>query len=186
MLIRLMLLVLVAGIALDQCVIPEIIFSLGSIPLTKYGTPSTTEIPESVREYLQDHNAFLLENHGALSIGSDVYQAYYRMESLELFAKINLFARLLGNVSVLSEDNVRKILKIRSQWGMDSNYAGCRVDGKFIKSYDGSGDNSGLNRNSGSDNDNELITLSKGELVKLVSEVVGNILNKDVKLNKGN
>ena len=49
----------VAGIPLDQCVIPEIIVSLGSIPLTEYGTPSTHEIPESIRKHLQDHNAFL-------------------------------------------------------------------------------------------------------------------------------
>ena len=89
----------VAGIPLDQCVIPEIIVSLGSIPLTEYGTPSTYEIPESIRKYLKDHNAFLLQNHGAFTIGADVYQAYYRMESVELFAKISLLANLLGNVN---------------------------------------------------------------------------------------
>ena len=92
----------VAGIPLDQCVIPEIIVSLGSIPLTKYGTPSTQEIPESIREHLQDHNAFLLENHGAFTIGNDVHQAYYRMESMELFAKISLLAKTLGNVNTIS------------------------------------------------------------------------------------
>ncbi len=127
----------VAGIALDECVMPEIIISLGSIPLTRFGTPSTTEIPDNIRPYLKEHDVFLLENHGALSIGKDVYQAYYRMESLELFAKINLVARMLGNVNIIGEDNVRKMIGLRENFGLENaNYPGCRIDGKFIKSGD--------------------------------------------------
>lgn len=123
----------VAGLALEQCVLPEIVISIGSIPLTEYGTPSTFEIPQNVRKYLKDHNVFLLENHGALSIGPDVYKAYYRMESLELFAKITLIAKLLGRVNVLGEEEVKKMMDLRKEWGLDSNYPGCRVDGKFIR-----------------------------------------------------
>jgi len=173
----------VAGIALDKCVLPEIIFSIGSIPLTKYGTPSTFEIPENVRKYLKDHNVFLLENHGALSIGPDVYRAYYRMESLELFAKISLIASQLGKVNVIDEENVKKILDIRKQWGMDSNYPGCRVNGDFIKdgetpAHTDSGDTGG--RDSTNNNSCENITMKKEELIKLVTSVVNNILNKNV------
>jgi len=124
----------VAGVALDQCIMPEIIIGLGSIPITKFGTPSTMEIPDNIRPYLKEHSVFLLENHGALSVGNDIFQAYYRMESLELFAKINLVARLLGNVNVLSEDNVKKIIKVREKFGLlDQDYPGCRIDGKIIK-----------------------------------------------------
>lgn len=124
----------VAGVPLDQCIMPEIIIGLGSIPLAKFGTPSTMEIPENIRPYLKEHNVFLLENHGALSVGSDVFQAYYRMESLELFAKISLVARLLGNVNVLSEDNVKKLIKVRQDFGLPlTDYPGCKIDGNFIK-----------------------------------------------------
>jgi L-fuculose-phosphate aldolase len=127
----------VAGVPLDQCVMPEIIIGLGSIPLAKFGTPSTMEIPEKVRPYLKEHNVFLLENHGALSVGNDVFQAYYRMESLELFAKISLIAKQIGNVNVLSEDNVKKLLRVREDFGLSNqDYPGCRVDGKFVRSYD--------------------------------------------------
>jgi len=173
----------VAGIALDKCVLPEIIFSIGSIPLTKYGTPSTFEIPENVRKYLKDHNVFLLENHGALSIGPDVYRAYYRMESLELFAKISLIASQLGKVNVIDEENVKKILDIRKQWGMDSNYPGCRVNGDFIKdgvipAHTDSGDTGG--HDSTNNNSCENITMKKEELIKLITSVVNNILNKNV------
>jgi len=173
----------VAGIALDKCVLPEIIFSIGSIPLTKYGTPSTFEIPENVRKYLKDHNVFLLENHGALSIGPDVYRAYYRMESLELFAKISLIASQLGKVNVIDEENVKKILDIRKQWGMDSNYPGCRVNGDFIKdgvtaAHTDSGDTGG--RDSINNDSCENITMKKEELIKLITSVVNNMLNKNV------
>jgi len=119
----------VAGVPLDQCIMPEIIIGLGSIPLAKFGTPSTMEIPD-----LKEHNVFLLENHGALSVGSDVFEAYYRMESLELFAKISLVARILGNVNVLSEDNVKKLIKVRQDFGLPlTDYPGCKIDGNFIK-----------------------------------------------------
>ena len=189
----------VAGIPLDQCVIPEIIVSLGSIPLTKYGTPSTTEIPDSIRDHLGDHNAFLLENHGAFTIGGDVYQAYYRMESMELFARISLLARTLGNVNTISEENVRKIMDIRSDWIKDEGgYAGCRIDGKFIGKTGSQADpgrdlpgslNSGNDgngsRSSSTDkntaaavNGDDLITIRKSELVEIVSKIVANIVNK--------
>ncbi|MGM0366436.1 MAG: class II aldolase/adducin family protein [Actinomycetota bacterium] len=155
-----------AGMALDECVIPEVVIALGSIPLAEYGTPSTEEIPNNIRKYLANHNVFLLENHGALSIGSDVYQAYYRMESLELFAKIYLVAKQLGQINLIDEGNVKKMLKLRQEWGMDEHYAGCRIDSRVV---DGADDNNG---------NNDTITISTDELVKLVTRIVVNIVNK--------
>jgi L-fuculose-phosphate aldolase len=171
----------VAGMPLDQCVIPEIIVSLGSIPLTEYGTPSTHEIPDNIRKYLQDHNAFLLENHGAFAIGADVYQAYYRMESMELFAKISLLAKMLGNVKNISEENVRKIMDLRSNFVKDDNgYAGCRIGDRFITATDdiaaAAGNNGG--GNNAISGDEETITLKKSELVEIVKKIVENIVNK--------
>ncbi len=156
-----------AGMALDECVIPEIVISLGSIPLAEYGTPSTEEIPNNIRKYLPNHNVFLLENHGALSIGSDVYQAYYRMESMELFAKIYLVAKQLGQLNLIGEENVQKMLKLRQEWGMDEHYAGCRIDSKVIDQPEGKDPDEGGN-----------ISMSNEELVSLVTRIVTNILNK--------
>jgi len=171
----------VAGLPLDQCVIPEIIVSLGSIPLTAYGTPSTREIPDNIRKYLQDHNAFLLENHGAFAIGGDVYQAYYRMESMELFAKISLLAKMLGNVNNISEENVRKIMDLRSNFIKDDNgYAGCKIGDRFITATDdiaAAAGNNGGGSNAAS-GDEDTITLKKSELVEIVKRIVENIVNK--------
>jgi len=170
----------VAGIPLDQCVIPEIIVSLGSIPLTAYGTPSTQEIPENIRKHLQDHNAFLMENHGAFAIGSDVYQAYYRMESMELFAKISLLAKTLGNVNNISEDNVRKIIELRSNFIKDDDgYAGCRIGDKFITDTDDIAARYGSNGSQGDcDDGDDTITLKKSELVDMIAKIVANIMGK--------
>lgn len=167
----------VAGLALDQCIIPEIIASLGSIPLTRYGTPSTFEIPEHVREYLKEYNVFLLENHGALSIGGDVFQAYYRMESLELFAKINLVARLLGNVNVISEDKVREIIGIRKQFGLENtNYPGCRIDGKFIRSEKNEVGEEKSSTTNQMESKSKRFEITKDELVNLITATMANIL----------
>jgi L-fuculose-phosphate aldolase len=181
----------VAGIPLDECVMPEIIISLGSIPLTKFGTPSTMEIPENIRPYLKDHNAFLLENHGALSIGDDVFQAYYRMESLELFAKISLFAKLLGNVNVLSEENVKKILQVREDFGLSNlNYPGCRIDEEFVRSSrERATENKEVIQEAVKDNTGESnssafsrigpageITITQEKLIELITTVVNNVM----------
>ncbi|WP_240984850.1 class II aldolase/adducin family protein [Acididesulfobacillus acetoxydans] len=115
----------VAGIPLDRYVLPEIIISLGTIPLAPYGTPSTEEIPLAVREYLQDHDAFLLANHGALTVGSDAFNAYYKMESMEIFAKISLTARLLGNERELSGQQIGKLMEVREKLGVTGKNSTC-------------------------------------------------------------
>lgn len=168
----------VAGVPLNDCILPEIVISLGHIPLTKYGTPSTFEIPDSVREHLKDNFVFLLENHGALSTGSDVFQAYYRMESMELFAKIAVIARTIGNVNTISEPNVKKLLKLRSDWGMDTeNFSGCKVGNKMMN-YDNINSNSSSSSMSFGNTDDEKITLTKKELVEIIQSTVSNILKQ--------
>jgi L-fuculose-phosphate aldolase len=108
----------VAGIPLTQCVLPEVIVSLGGIPLAEYGTPGTGEFYEPVLKYLKDYDAFLLENHGALTIGPDVMAAYFKMETLEHFAHIALTAIQLGNLNALKETDVQKLLDLRKSLGI--------------------------------------------------------------------
>lgn len=170
----------VAGIPLDQCVIPEIIVQLGSIPIAEYGTPSTHEVPINIRKHLPEHNAFLMENHGAFAIGADVHQAYYRMESMELFAKISLLAQTLGNVQNISEENVRKIIEMRSNFIKDDDgYSGCKVGDKFITDTDDMVARSGSNGSQCScADDGDTITLKKSELIDIVSKIVSNIVGK--------
>src|SRR4029453_15939262 len=73
----------VAGIPLDRAVLAEVVTTLGSIPIADYATPSTKELPEAVRKYVKAHDGMLLANHGALTLGTDLFAAYYKMETIE-------------------------------------------------------------------------------------------------------
>jgi L-fuculose-phosphate aldolase len=100
-----------AGLALDMPVLPEAILILGSVPLVEYGMPSTDEVPEKLTPYLPDHNVFLLANHGALVFGKNIKEASHRMETLELYAKVILMARILGGEKLLSAENLERLKK---------------------------------------------------------------------------
>ena len=106
----------VAGKSLDEYSMIETAIAIGSIPLTPYGTPSTMEVPEAITPYLQEHDVLLLQNHGALSVGADLITAYYRMETLELFAKISLTAHLLGGAQEIASENIKKLLELRTSY----------------------------------------------------------------------
>ncbi len=102
----------VAGINLPENLLPEVIVSLGSIPTAPYGTPGTMELVESLRKYVCDHDAILLENHGALTLGPDIITAYHKMETVEHIAQIALVARLLGRVNTIDDENVGKLVQL--------------------------------------------------------------------------
>lgn len=108
----------VAGIPLDQCVLPEVVVALGSIPLIAYGTPGTAEFFEPVLPYVKNHDAFLLANHGALTIGKDLFNAYHKMETLEHFAHIAFVAMQVGSVHVLNTQQVEKLYELRNRFGI--------------------------------------------------------------------
>ena len=110
----------VAGIPLDRAVLAEVVTTLGSVPIAEYATPSTKELPEAVRQYVQAHDGMLLANHGALTLGKDVYAAYYKMETIEHFAKISLVARLLGGERLLSREEVFRLQDLRGSYGIAS------------------------------------------------------------------
>jgi len=108
----------VAGIPLNRAVLAEVLTTLGSIPIAEYATPSTKELPAAVRKYVKAHDGMLLANHGALTLGADLFSAYYKMETIEHFAKISLVARLLGNENVLAREEVARLQELRGTYGI--------------------------------------------------------------------
>ena len=110
----------VAGIPLDRAVLAEVVTTLGSVPIAEYATPSTAELPEAVRQYVKAHDGMLLANHGALTLGADLFAAYYKMETIEHFAKISLVARILGGERLLSRDEVFRLQGLRGMYGIAS------------------------------------------------------------------
>ena len=102
----------IARIPLDEYTMPEAIIFLGSVPIAPYGTPGTEEVPESIVPYLPNHDTILLMNHGALTVGVDLTQAYYRMETLEHFAKVSLVAHQLGGAVELERNKIEECCEI--------------------------------------------------------------------------
>ncbi len=108
----------VAGMPLDRAVLAEVVTTLGSIPIAAYGTPSTRELADTVEPYVRAHDGLLLANHGALALGKDLFAAYYKMETIEHFARISLVARLLGREHLLSREEVDRLQGLRGTYGI--------------------------------------------------------------------
>ena len=106
----------VANRPLDEYSMIETALSLGSVPVAPYATPSTEELAEALAPYLPEHDAVLLKNHGAVTVGSDVYTAYYRMETLEQFAKITLTAHLLGGAQEMERSDIDRLIDLREHY----------------------------------------------------------------------
>ena len=108
----------VAGIPLDRAVLAEVVTTLGSIPIADYGTPSTQELADAVRKFIKSHDGLLLANHGALTVSEDLFSAYYKMETVEHFARISLVARMLGRERLLSREEVMRLQNLRGMYGI--------------------------------------------------------------------
>lgn len=85
-----------AGQALPCDILTEVLGTLGEVPLVPLSVPGTPEVPENLAPFLADYDAFLLANHGVLTVGPDLWQAFYRMEIVEHAAQVALVAHQLG------------------------------------------------------------------------------------------
>jgi L-fuculose-phosphate aldolase len=105
----------IAGISLDKAILPEAVVQLGSVPVAPYATPGSQGVPDSIAPYCKTYNGVLLANHGALSWGKDIYEAYYRMESIEYYASVLMYTGyIIGKQNELSPSQVEELLEIRS------------------------------------------------------------------------
>ncbi|MBV8070626.1 MAG: class II aldolase/adducin family protein [Acidobacteriaceae bacterium] len=109
-----------AGRALDQALLPEVVVQLGAVPLARYGLPGTSALSDGMLPYVDCFDAMLLENHGCTAYGEDVWQAFFRMETVEHFARITLVAELLGGGRLLPRGEVEKLFQARARYGVRS------------------------------------------------------------------
>ena len=114
----------VANMPLDKYILPEFCIWLGSVPVCQYGTPSTNEVPESLEPYIENHDAFLLQNHGALTVGSSLMKACFNMESLEFNANVLWHAMLLGKVNEIDGENLVKLAQLREKFSATGRHPG--------------------------------------------------------------
>jgi L-fuculose-phosphate aldolase len=115
----------VAGLAFDDCILPELIYQLGQVPLVPYGTPGTADLGDAVEPYIGQYDALVLANHGAVTLGPTLDDARIRMESLEHAARIIFTARMLGQVRPLERLQVERLEALRRDRNLPGPYPGC-------------------------------------------------------------
>ena len=109
-----------AGRALNVALLPEVVIGLGSVPLAEYGLPGTPALTDGMLPYIPKYDAILMANHGAVCYGVDVHQAYFRMETVEHFARIMFVAEMLGGARALPREEVRKLFESRARYNVNS------------------------------------------------------------------
>ena len=113
-----------AGRQLNLALLPEVIIGLGCVPLADYGLPGTDALTEPMLPLIPKYDALMMANHGAVCYGEDVFKAYFKMETMEHFARIQLVAELLGGAKVLPRTEVDKLLDARTRYGVKAKSAG--------------------------------------------------------------
>jgi len=105
-----------SSVPLNQPLVCEVVIGLGSIPLAKYGTPGTNELTDALEPLVPGFDAILMSNHGVVAYGSDIEQAYMKMETVEHFAKIALVAHQLGHQQPLGPPELEKLVAARARY----------------------------------------------------------------------
>lgn len=100
----------VAHIPLDKYILPEAVCGVGAVPIVPYAMPSTQELADGLIPYLQDYDAFILENHGTVTVGKDLISAYFKTETLEYDAKITYLGLMLGRQEEISRGEIDKLI----------------------------------------------------------------------------
>ena len=123
----------VAGIPLDRYILPEAVLTIGDVPTCAYGTPSTMEIPDSLMPYIQEHDAFMLKNHGALTVGNTLTRAFFTMEEVEFNAKIMKYAMELGKIEEIPANQMLKLIDLRVKMGLPGKHPGYKTEEERAK-----------------------------------------------------
>lgn len=109
----------IVGVPLTECIIPESVVILGPIPTTPYANPASAENQAAISDLIKYHDGIMLAYHGSLTVGTSVWEAYMKLETLEHTAKIIAQARMLGNVPPLPSHQVEKLIDARNKLGLN-------------------------------------------------------------------
>lgn len=108
-----------ASISLTEMLLPELAIYIGPVPTVPYATPGTNELPEAIKPYLADHNAFLLMRHGVLVLGKDLEDAYNRLEQLEYIGHVAYLVGSMGSVNPLTKAELLKLTSHGRRIGLE-------------------------------------------------------------------
>ncbi|HBY61523.1 MAG TPA: class II aldolase family protein, partial [Solibacterales bacterium] len=146
-----------AGRPLNMALLPEVIIGLGCVPLADYGLPGTQALTDPMLPYIPKYDAILMANHGAVCYGEDVWKAFFRMETVEHYARISLVAELLGGPTLLPREEVNKLFDSRTRYGVKARAGvepGCPVVAEDVSGA------------------NEKFEVTRAELIALVEDAL--------------
>ena len=123
----------VAGIPLDRYILPEAVLTIGDVPTCDYATPSTMEIPDSLMPYIENHDAFMLKNHGALTVGNTLTRAFFTMEEVEFNAQIMKHAMELGKIQEIPAQKMLELIELRQKMGLPGRHPGYKTEEERAK-----------------------------------------------------
>ncbi|MBI1357833.1 MAG: class II aldolase/adducin family protein [Acidobacteria bacterium] len=152
-----------AGRELNKALLPEVIIGLGCVPTASYGLPGTPALTDPMLPLIPKYDALLLANHGAVAYGKDVWQAFFRMETVEHFARIAFVAEMLGGAKALPKAEVDKLFDSRTRYGVRSKAT--PVPGCPTTAEDYTGGAVGASGEEG-------FYVTRGELIAMVEEAV--------------
>lgn len=95
--------------SLAEAVLPEVVMSLGNIPTTLFAAPASPEGAEVIKTAILNHDAIILDRHGSLTVGKDLWDAYYKLERLEFAAKVIQAAYVLGEPKTLTQEELAQV-----------------------------------------------------------------------------
>src|SRR6476661_10378279 len=130
----------VAHEPIPKCVLPEVEVFLGEVPIAKYATPGDQRLPNTIVPYVKDCNTILLANHGTVTFGPTLENAYFNTEIIDAYCRILILARQLGRVNYFTEQQTKELLALKKRLGYDDvrfHKQDCRVcgDSSFDESY---------------------------------------------------
>jgi L-fuculose-phosphate aldolase len=130
----------VAHEPIPKCVLPEVEVFLGEVPIAEYETPGTTRFAETIVPYVRDCNTIILANHGTVSFGPSLENAYFNTEIIDAYCKILTLARQLGRVNYFTDEQTSELLALKKRLGFDDvrfRKENCQVcgDSSFDHSY---------------------------------------------------
>jgi L-fuculose-phosphate aldolase len=105
-----------AGRPLDEMLCQEAVMTLGSVPLASYATTGTDEVAASLAPLVPNHDAILMANHGAVTYGRNLFDAFSKMETLEHVAQIRLVAHQLGCALTLRDEQAKRLLRAKEKY----------------------------------------------------------------------
>lgn len=108
----------VAREPIPKCVLPEIEVFLGEVAISPYETPGGQGFADTILPFVKDTDTILLANHGTLTYGSDLEDAYFKTEIIDAYCRILILARQLGRVHYYGDEKAAELIKLKPNLGI--------------------------------------------------------------------